>query len=190
MSRVDAATLQAMVPDGWLSPFFGWHLGLDWSNYLPAVNDKIAADGFSLFGLFFMMMLFKGVFAAMAGPAPNYDMQKVLSTRNSAEAAKMSGFVSVVLLMPRYFMIGGFTVLMVVFFQRGLPRDGQQHRLRESVAAGDQAVCARGFAGIAAGRIVRRVHGDVRFDRQRRARLSHQRRVSCVTSIPKPPARD
>ena len=117
MSRVDAATLQAMVPDGWLSPFFGWQLGLDWSNYLPAVNDKIAADGFSLFGLFFMMMLFKGVFAAMAGPAPNYDMQKVLSTRNSAEAAKMSGFVSVVLLMPRYFMIGGFTVLMVVFFR-------------------------------------------------------------------------
>jgi Na+/proline symporter len=117
MSRVEAATLQAMVPEGWLSPFFGWHLGLDWTNYLPSVNAKITADGFSLFGLFFMMMLFKGVFAAMAGPAPNYDMQKILSTRNSADAAKMSGFVSVVLLAPRYFMIGGFTVLMVVFFR-------------------------------------------------------------------------
>ena len=30
----------------------------------------------SLFGFFFMMMLFKGIFAAAAGPAPNYDMQK------------------------------------------------------------------------------------------------------------------
>jgi Na+/proline symporter len=117
MSRVDAATLQSMVPAGWLDPFFGWHLGIDWSNLVPAVNDKIKSDGFSLFGLFFMMMLFKGVFASMAGPAPNYDMQKVLSTRNPAEAAKMSGFVSVVLMFPRYFMIGGFTVLMIVFFK-------------------------------------------------------------------------
>lgn len=117
MSRVDAATLESMVPAGWLNPFFGWNLGLDWTNYLPAVNQKIAADGFSLFGLFFMMMLFKGVFAAMAGPAPNYDMQKILSTRTPAEAAKMSGFVSVVLLAPRYLMIGGFTVLMIVFFR-------------------------------------------------------------------------
>lgn len=118
MNRVDAATLASLVPAGWLNPFFGWELGLDWSNYLPAVNDKIAADGFSLFGLFFMMMLFKGIFAAMAGPAPNYDMQKILSARTPAEAAKLSGFVSVVLLAPRYLMIGGFTVLMIVFFRQ------------------------------------------------------------------------
>jgi solute:Na+ symporter, SSS family len=117
MSRVDAATLEGMVPAGWLSPFFGWHHGLDWSQYLAAVNDKIAADGFSPFGFFFMMMLFKGIFASMAGPAPNYDMQKILAARTPAEAAKMSGFVSVVLLAPRYLMIGGFTVLMIVFFR-------------------------------------------------------------------------
>jgi Na+/proline symporter len=117
MSRVDAATLEAMVPAGWLSPFFGWTLDLDWSEQLPSVNDKIAQDGFSLFGLFFMMMLFKGVFASMAGPAPNYDMQKILSTRNPAEACKMSGFVSLVLLFPRYFMITGFAVLAIVFFR-------------------------------------------------------------------------
>jgi len=29
-----------------------------------------------------MMMLFKGVASSLAGPAPNYDMQKVLSTRS------------------------------------------------------------------------------------------------------------
>jgi solute:Na+ symporter, SSS family len=117
MMRVDATTLEAMVPAGWLNPFFGWNLHLDWSQQLASVNQKIAADGFSLFGLFFMMMLFKGIFASLAGPAPNYDMQKILSTRNPAEACKMSGFVSLVLLFPRYFMITGFAVLAIVFFR-------------------------------------------------------------------------
>ncbi|MCL4179638.1 MAG: Na+:solute symporter [Verrucomicrobia bacterium] len=124
MSRVDAGTVERMVPEGWLSPFFGWELGLDWTGQLASVNQKIADDGFSLFGLFFMMMLFKGVFAAMAGPAPNYDMQKILSTRTPAEACKMSGFVSVVLLFPRYFMITGFAVLAIVFFREDFQQMG------------------------------------------------------------------
>ncbi|HEX5169514.1 MAG TPA: sodium:solute symporter family protein [Cyclobacteriaceae bacterium] len=117
MNKVDPDVLQTMVPAGWNNLFFGWKLGLDWSNILPSVNEKIASDGFSLFGIFFMMMLFKGIFASMAGPAPNYDMQKVLATKSPSEAAKMSGFVSLVLLFPRYFMITGFTVLAVVFMQ-------------------------------------------------------------------------
>ena len=66
------------VPHGWFNPFFGWHLKLDWSNIIPDANKKIGDDGFGLFGIFFMMMLFKGAFAALAGPAPNYDMQKIL----------------------------------------------------------------------------------------------------------------
>ena len=117
MNKVDPDVLQTMVPNGWNNLFFGWELGLDWSTILPSVNEKIAADGFSLFGVFFMMMLFKGIFASMAGPAPNYDMQKVLATKSPSEAAKMSGLVSVVLLFPRYFMITGFTVLAIVFMQ-------------------------------------------------------------------------
>jgi len=124
MSQVQPDTLRVMVPEGWMSPFFGWELSLDWSNQLPSVNDKIASDGFSLFTIFFMMMLFKGVFASMAGPAPNYDMQKVLATRNPKEAALMSGFVSVVLLFPRYFMITGFTVLAIVFFREDFQQMG------------------------------------------------------------------
>lgn len=117
MNKVDAASLSALVPDGWNNLFFGWELGLDWSNLMPSVNNKIASDGFSLFSVFFMMMLFKGIFASMAGPAPNYDMQKVLATKSPAEAAKMSGFVSLVLLFPRYFMIAGFTILALVFLR-------------------------------------------------------------------------
>jgi len=106
------------VPEGWLNPFFGWHLNMNWSNIIPAANDKIASDNYELFGLFFMMMLFKGVFAAAAGPAPNYDMQKILSTRSPKEASKMTGFVSLILLPVRYSMVIGLTVLGLIYFNQ------------------------------------------------------------------------
>jgi solute:Na+ symporter, SSS family len=106
------------VPNGWTNPFFGWKLNLDWSNIVPDANKKISDDGFSMFGIFFMMMLFKGVFASIAGPAPNYDMQKVLSTRSPQEASKMSGFVSIILLPIRYSMIIGFTVLALLYYSQ------------------------------------------------------------------------
>jgi Na+/proline symporter len=106
------------VPDGWATPFFGWKLGLDWSSIVPDANRKIEEDGFGIFGLFFMMMLFKGVFAALAGPAPNYDMQKILSTRSPKEASKMTGFVSIVLLPIRYSLIIGITVLGLLYYNK------------------------------------------------------------------------
>lgn len=106
------------VPDGWGSPFFGWTLGLDWSNTIAEVNAKIASDQFSLFSVIMMLMLFKGIGASAAGPAPNYDMQKILATRNPREAALMSGFVSVVLLPIRYVMVAGFAVLGLLFYDR------------------------------------------------------------------------
>ena len=64
------------------------------------------------------MMIFKGVLVSLAGPAPNYDMQKILSTKSPQEAAKMSGFVSVVLMPTRYFMIAGFAVLGLLFYDK------------------------------------------------------------------------
>lgn len=106
------------VPDGWLNPFFNWNLDLDWSRLIPAADKKITEDGFGFFGFFFMMMLFKGIFASLAGPAPNYDMQKILSTRSPKEASKMSGFVSIVLLPVRYSMIIGLTVLGLLYYQQ------------------------------------------------------------------------
>ncbi|HSZ87723.1 MAG TPA: sodium:solute symporter family protein [Puia sp.] len=106
------------VPNGWTNPFFGWKLNLDWSNIVADANKKISDDGFSMFGIFFMMMLFKGIFASVAGPAPNYDMQKVLSTRSPQEASKMSGFVSIILLPIRYSMIIGFTVLALLYYSQ------------------------------------------------------------------------
>jgi Na+/proline symporter len=106
------------VPEGWYSPFFGWDLGLDWSNILAEVNEKIKSDGYSPFSIFFSLMLFKGVLASLAGPTPNYDMQKILSTKTPQEAAKMSGFVSVVLLPIRYLIIIGLTVLALLFYNQ------------------------------------------------------------------------
>jgi Na+/proline symporter len=106
------------VPKGWNNPFFGWKLDLDWSAIAADANKKIAEDGFSLFGVFFMMMLLKGVFASLAGPAPNYDMQKILSTRSPKEASKMTGFVSIVLLPIRYSMVTGLTVLALLYYNQ------------------------------------------------------------------------
>lgn len=106
------------LPQGWTNPFFNWHLNLDWSGIVPDANKKINDDGFELFGLFFMMMLFKGIPAALAGPAPNYDMQKILSSRSPKEASKMTGFVSIILLPVRYSMIIGLTVLALLYYNQ------------------------------------------------------------------------
>lgn len=103
------------VPAGWYTPFFNWNLGLDWSFFNPAVQQKINTDGYSPWGAFFIMMLFKGVLASLAGPATNYDMQKVFASRSPEEAAKMSGFVSLILLPIRYAMVIGFTVLALLY---------------------------------------------------------------------------
>ncbi len=114
-----AMTLETLVtPAGWESPFFGWKLNLNWRGVIDEVNAKIASDGYSLFSIFFMMMLFKGILVSMAGPAPTYDMQKILSTKSPKEAAKMSGFVSVVLMPVRYFMIAGFAILALLYYDR------------------------------------------------------------------------
>jgi Na+/proline symporter len=116
---------QLHVPAGWGNPFFGWRLGLDWSAIVADANKKIADDGYGLFGIFFMMMLFKGIFASLAGPAPNYDMQKVLSTRSPKDASKMTGFVSIVLLPIRYSMVIGLTVLALLYYNQLNLSDGK-----------------------------------------------------------------
>ena len=116
MTKVAPGTLERFTPSGWENVFFGWHLNLDWSNLVPSVNARIAQDGYGLFGFFVMMLLFKGVLLSAAGPAPNYDMQRVLSCKNPREASMMSGWVNVVLTFPRYFLISGLTVLALVFF--------------------------------------------------------------------------
>lgn len=107
--------IDAAVPNNWKNLSFGMNLDIDWTGYIDSVNQKIEKDGFSLFGFLFMMMIFKGIFASLAGPVPSYDMQRVLSTKNEVEASKMSALTIVVLSVPRYLMITGFAVLCLVY---------------------------------------------------------------------------
>jgi SSS family solute:Na+ symporter len=122
--RTSPDAITSVVPEGWKNAFFGWNLNLDWSTLIQSVNTKIAEDGYSLFTIFFMMVLFKGILVSLAGPAPNYDMQRVLATKNPKEASKMSWFVSLCLFPTRYLMIAGITVLGLVFFSPQLTAMG------------------------------------------------------------------
>ncbi|HEY1160334.1 MAG TPA: sodium:solute symporter family protein, partial [Terracidiphilus sp.] len=116
MSKVAPEMLRRVVPAGWDNIFFGWHLNLDWATLLPAANAKVAQDGYGLFGFFVIMLLFKGIPISAAGPAPNYDMQRVLSAKNPREASMMSAWVNIVLTPPRYFLVIGLTVLAAAFY--------------------------------------------------------------------------
>ena len=105
------------VPKGWDSPFFGMDLGLDWTNKLDEAKIKLEKDGYQLFSAIMGMMLFSGIMKSLAGPAPNYDCQKILSTKSPEEAAKMSGFISVILMPVRYFMTMGLCVMGILYFK-------------------------------------------------------------------------
>jgi Na+/proline symporter len=124
ISRVDPATLAAMTPAGWADIGVHEHLGLDWSTLMPQVSERIAKDGYEAFAAVVGLMVFKGVLVSAAGPAPNYDMQRILATRGPREAALMSGCVSLVLFFPRYFMVAGITVLALVFLGPEIAKSG------------------------------------------------------------------
>lgn len=115
INLVTPEQIKAATPEGWDNIWFGWQLDLNWQGLIDSVNDKIRADSLELIGLMIMMMLFKGVLFSMAGPVPNYDMQRILATRSPKEAAKMSGLVSLVMFFPRYMMVAGLTVLALVY---------------------------------------------------------------------------
>ena len=117
-TQVTAEQIAAVVPAGWDNLWSGWQLDLDWTTTpYPLVNDKIASDGFGWFGALLMMMVFKGIFASIAGPVPSYDMQRILSTRTPSDAAKMSMSTILVMYIPRYLMVSGFAVLGLVYLQ-------------------------------------------------------------------------
>ncbi len=126
LANVSPEAIAAVTPEGWDQALFGWRLDLDWSGIMDSVNDRIASDGVSLFGVFVMMMLFKGLFISAAGPIPSHDMQRILSNRSPKEAAKMSGMNSVILMIPRFMMVAGLTVLALVYFSPQLRSMGSE----------------------------------------------------------------
>lgn len=113
--KVSPEMIQSAIPPGWANPFFGLRLDLDWTGIFDKVNDSIRADGNEWFGIIFGLMFFKGILASLAGPAPNYDMQRILATRSPREACMMNGMVNVVLYFPRYMMVTGLTIIALGF---------------------------------------------------------------------------
>ena len=111
IATVSPETIDAAVPEGWRSLWFGWTMNMKWTGTFEMIQVKMAEDGMSLFSIFFGLMVCKGILASMAGPSPNYDMQRVLATRDQREASLMSATVNVVLYFPRYMLIAGLTVL-------------------------------------------------------------------------------
>ena len=120
MNKVSPDVINTIVPEGWLSVGFGWMLNIDWSDQLMAANQRIVDDGYDMFAIFIMLVLFKGILQSMAGPAPNYDMQRILSAKTPKEAAKVSAIVNVVMLFPRYMLITGLTILALAFYMDDL----------------------------------------------------------------------
>lgn len=108
----------AAVPAGWDQLFFAWRLDLDWSQTLPALQDRIygeGGDGYAVFGFFMLMLFLKGVLVSMAGPTPNYAIQHVLSTRSPREAALENMMMALASIAPRFLLIAGIAVLGIVF---------------------------------------------------------------------------
>lgn len=121
INMVSHEQIIAVIPDGWSELFFGWRLDLDWTSFSSgvnqALNEKILTDGYELFGIFVMMMVFRGILVSIAGPVPGYDMQRVLAAKSPKEAAYMSGSVNLALFFPRYLMIAGLSILALVKLQ-------------------------------------------------------------------------
>jgi solute:Na+ symporter, SSS family len=124
MSRVSPELLASVTPEGWQNMWFGWKLDMDWTGFIDAVNLKIAEDGWELFTIFVMMMLFKGVFVSMAGPVATQALQRILAARTPREAGLMNGLAVVIVSVPRYLMIGGFAILALAFFSPQLRQMG------------------------------------------------------------------
>ncbi len=136
------------VPPNWKDLFFGMELNLDWTGYIDSVNTKIEEDGFSLFGFLFMMMIFKGIFASLAGPVPSFDMQRILSAKNEVEASKMSALTMVVLYIPRYLMITGFAILGLVYLGPELQVAGSGIDFETILPVAIQRFVPIGFKGL------------------------------------------
>lgn len=136
------------LPAHWMDAFTGG-MAPDWKSMIPEVTQKIKKDGYGLFGIFFSMLLFKGILVSMAGPIPTYDMQKILSTKSPADASKMSGFSSVFLMPFRYLMVAGFAALALVYYEKlDLTNAGLQIDLELLLPSAIQSFVPVGLMGI------------------------------------------
>ena len=135
-----------------------------------------------------MMLLFKGMLISMAGPAPNYDMQRILSAKNPREASMMSGWVNVVLTFPRYFLITGLTVLALVFFSDNIRGMGTHMDFELVLPYALGHFVPDGPAGLPDRRPAGRLHVELRRHGERGAALLRQRHLQALHQSQRQPA--
>ena len=127
MGRVSRDQINAVIPEGWDSLTSGPQMELDWVGQLALVQSQFEEKQlYQAFFAFMMVAILGGILKSMAGPTPGYDMQRILACRSSREASLMSGLVTPILMLPRYFMVAGITVLALVNFNEGLLAEGAQ----------------------------------------------------------------
>ncbi len=93
-------------------------------------------------------------------PLPNYDMQRVLATRNPREASLMNGMVNVVLYFPRYMMITGITIMALAFYMTEL-RGMEKPDFEKIFASRVVAIYSGGSSGFFTGGIAGGVHVEL-----------------------------
>jgi Na+/proline symporter len=108
------AMIDSAAPPGWKDLSFGWFLEIDWSTSIPLLQQQLDQQGWSLFTVLLLLLLFKGWLVSMAGPSPGFGIQRVLATRNPREAALESWCISVTVLIPRFLLIASIVVLALV----------------------------------------------------------------------------
>ena len=74
MSQCQRRDAAGKVPEGWFDLLPPWQLAMDWSGLIRGLGHQDygspmeGGDGYSLFGIVIMMMLFRGFLVSMAGP--------------------------------------------------------------------------------------------------------------------------
>ena len=127
MTRVSAEQIRSVVPEGWDQFASGAQLDLQWAGQLSLVQSQFDDNElYKAFFAFMMMAVLGGILKSMAGPTPGYDMQRILACRTAREASLMSGLVTPILMLPRYFMVAGITVLALVNFNDALLMESAQ----------------------------------------------------------------
>jgi len=70
-----------------MNPFFGTHLGIDWTGILDSANSALKQDGNEFFSIIFGLMFFKACSPASPARRRRTTCSRILATRNPAKPA-------------------------------------------------------------------------------------------------------
>ena len=113
MSAVDNTAIEKFIPEGWLDFWPKKEISYNWPTPYSLIENESVQNGFKMITGMLGLMIGKGILASIAGPVPGFDMQRSLSSQTPKDAAKMSGFTILVLFIPLYFMVGGFSLMAI-----------------------------------------------------------------------------